>query len=175
MNQAFVYKWTHKPSMNYYIGSRTAQGCHPDDGYICSSKIVKPMIQQNYDEWERTIISIGDPKEMRSLENEILMLFDCKNDPKSFNLHNGNGDFGLTGIKLTKEHRKKIANANKKIFSTPEKKQQARNRMLGKKTGVVPKTAFKTGHIPWNKGLTFKDQENNPWKNNGGHSRKENF
>jgi hypothetical protein len=38
---AYVYKWTHIPTSKWYVGSRTAPGCHPDDGYICSSKLIK--------------------------------------------------------------------------------------------------------------------------------------
>ena len=34
--QAFLYKWTHIPTQKWYVGSRTAVGCHIDDGYICS-------------------------------------------------------------------------------------------------------------------------------------------
>jgi hypothetical protein len=45
--KAYLYRWTHIPSQKWYVGSRTGKGCHPDDGYICSSKIVKPMITEN--------------------------------------------------------------------------------------------------------------------------------
>jgi hypothetical protein len=45
--QAFLYKWTHLPSGKWYVGSRTAKGCHPEDGYYCSSKEVKPLILAN--------------------------------------------------------------------------------------------------------------------------------
>jgi hypothetical protein len=37
---AYVYKWTHLPTLMWYVGSRTAEGCHPEDRYICSSKSV---------------------------------------------------------------------------------------------------------------------------------------
>ena len=70
---AFVYKWTHLPTMKWYIGSRTAEGCHPGDGYLCSSKYVKPLINGKIENWKREIISTGSPKEMRFLEEEILM------------------------------------------------------------------------------------------------------
>ena len=29
----FVYKWTHIPTQKWYVGSRTAKGCHQADGY----------------------------------------------------------------------------------------------------------------------------------------------
>jgi hypothetical protein len=90
---AFVYKWTHIPTLKWYIGSRTKIGCNPDDGYICSSKIVKPLIMANPSEWHRDIIEIGEPKDMFNLEIEILHLIDAKRDSKSFNQTNGNGNF----------------------------------------------------------------------------------
>ena len=46
MTVAFLYKWIEISTDKWYIGSRTANGCHPTDGYICSSKIVKPLIRK---------------------------------------------------------------------------------------------------------------------------------
>ena len=43
-SQAFVYKWKHISTNMWYVGSRTAKNCHPNDGYICSSAFVKSMI-----------------------------------------------------------------------------------------------------------------------------------
>jgi len=81
---SFVYKWVHKPSLNWYIGLHTGT---VDDGYICSSPI-KSLILNNSDDWERTIIEFGNRKEMFDLETEILQLFNAKNDNRSFNKHN---------------------------------------------------------------------------------------
>jgi len=89
--QAFVYKWTHLPSLKWYVGSRTARGCHPNDGYICSSRTVKPMIESNPDQWRRDIIATGTSKEMREFEQEILIIFDAVHEPRSFNRSNGGG------------------------------------------------------------------------------------
>jgi hypothetical protein len=93
MTTAYVYKWTHLPTLKWYIGSRTASRCHPDDGYICSAPSVKKMIKANPNEWQRTIVNTGDPELMYDLETEILQLFDARNDMRSFNLHNNTGDF----------------------------------------------------------------------------------
>ena len=101
MTKSFVYKWTHLPTLKWYVGSRTAIGCHPDDGYLCSSKIVKPMIKANPEEWKREIIDTGTIDAMRILESEILQLFDAKADPRSFNDHNCDPKFRYdkTGMK----------------------------------------------------------------------------
>jgi len=130
-SQAFLYNWTHIPSKKWYIGSRTAKNCHPDDGYICSSKYVKPLILENRNEWVRDIIATGTPDEMILLEAEILELVDAKNDPRSFNRHNGDGKFSSHG-KRGPQSAKHKANLS----------------------------ASKKGRTPWNKGLTgFKHSE----------------
>lgn len=95
--QAFVYKWTHLPTLRWYIGSRTAEGCHPADGYICSSKQVKPLVESQANEWTRTIIAQGNPADMLELETIILETVDARNDPRSYNQHNGDGRFTTTG------------------------------------------------------------------------------
>lgn len=96
--QAFVYKWTHLPTLRWYIGSRTAEGCHPEDGYICSSRQVKPLVESQANEWTRTIIATGNPADMLELETIILETVDARNDPRSYNQHNGDGRFTTLGI-----------------------------------------------------------------------------
>lgn len=96
---AFVYKWTHIPSMKWYVGSRTAKNCHINDGYLCSSKLVKQLILANPTEWKREIISEGSPEEMLNLETTILQTVDAKNDIRSFNNHNNDGIFVNVGDK----------------------------------------------------------------------------
>lgn len=116
-NQAYVYKWTHIPTMKWYIGSRTAKKCHINDGYITSSKIVLEMYKKNAAEWKREIIAVGAPQEMRNLEFEILELLDAKNDPRSFNQHNGDGKFTTTGKNDSEKTRqkKRIAHTGKHV------------------------------------------------------------
>ena len=52
----------------WYEGSRSEKGCHPKDGYICSSDIVKPMITEDSSDWSREILVIGEPKYIRKLD-----------------------------------------------------------------------------------------------------------
>lgn len=115
-NNCYVYKWTHLPTLKWYVGSRTAKGCHPNDGYICSSRHVKPRIIDNPTEWQKTIVATGTPDEMRQLEAELLDCADAKNDKRSFNLHNGDGKFTTAGKKLgpfTDEHLTNMSKATK--------------------------------------------------------------
>jgi len=140
MTQAYVYKWTHIPTLKWYVGSRSKKGCHPDDGYICSSEIVKPLIKSCPNEWRREIIAVGDPIEMRELEFEILNLFDAATDPRSFNKSNGRKQFvnlgdgpgPMTGKKHSLETKKRIGESSKGRVQTAEKKLKISQALTGK-------------------------------------------
>lgn len=120
---AFLYRWTHVTTGMWYVGSRTAAGCHPEDGYICSSKQVKPLIIENANEWNREILVIGDSKYILFLENQYLTLLDAKNDLMSYNRHNGDGKFTSTGVILSNSTKQKMSNARKgKGLSNEHKK-----------------------------------------------------
>jgi hypothetical protein len=108
MSIAYVYKWTELKSGKWYIGARGAKGCHPDDSYICSSKIVKPLIQKNPNEWKRDILYIGDASVIFFIEAQILESLNAKKDPLSFNKHNGDGKFSMRGKQFNDEHKKKM-------------------------------------------------------------------
>ena len=130
MTQAFVYKWTHIPTLKWYVGSRTAKGCHPDDGYICSSRVVKPLIVEHPSEWARTIVGVGTVDEMRELEAEILQLANAKSDPRSFNMHECSVKFRFdkTGIVESEYTRKR-----KSIAHTGKKKPEHAEKLRGRK------------------------------------------
>ena len=170
MTIAYVYKWTHIPTMKWYVGSRTSKNCHPMDGYICSSKIVKPMILENVDEWKREIIATGSVEEMLVLETIILETSDAKNDIKSFNQHNGDGKFkNKGGLPLTETHKMNLGASkkgrvawNKGKKMTAEYCQQLKAGHTGKKrplqkpsSNELRSNALK-GRIPWNKGLKLE-------------------
>lgn len=111
MTTKFVYKWTHIPSLMWYVGSRFKEGCHPDDGYICSSSTVKPMIIANPEEWKREIVYIGP--DAYDVETEILQLMDAKNDPRSFNGHNNTLKyFDKTGVRESAYTRRKKSSSH---------------------------------------------------------------
>jgi hypothetical protein len=116
MHKPYVYKWTHIPTLKWYVGSRTANGCHPGDGYICSSRVVKPLIELDPKEWKREILHTGNREQVLEFEAEVLRLFDARNDKRSFNMHNGDGKFTTSGKKLpprTKEHLLRMSLAHK--------------------------------------------------------------
>jgi hypothetical protein len=118
---SFVYKWTHSLSGMWYIGSRTAKGCHLNDGYICSSRSVKSLILKNSLEWSREILGVGTPEEMRKLEADYLISLDAANNPLSYNLHNNNGKFNFAGgIPQSASHIQKRSKSLKGIIRSAE-------------------------------------------------------
>lgn len=131
---SFVYKWTHLPTGKWYIGSRTAKGCHPDDGYISSSQLVKPLIQENPTEWKREIIQTGSPEEMIRLETSLLESLDAKNNPMSYNQHNGDGKFTRTGVKVSLETRLKQSESIKKIHPNRGKPSPNKGKVASEET-----------------------------------------
>jgi hypothetical protein len=107
MEQAYVYQWTERTTGKWYIGSRTRKNCHPDDGYICSSKSVKPLILANPKGWIRTILFVGDPIEALHIESAVLCEMRAKDNDTSYNLHNQDMKWTRLGCKDSNEVRKK--------------------------------------------------------------------
>jgi len=140
---SFVYKWIHLPTGKWYIGSRTAKGCHPQDGYISSSQLIKPLIKQNPTEWKREIIKTGGPEEMIKLETTLLESLDAKHNPMSFNQHNGDGKFTRTGVKVSEETRKKQSESKlgkKRKPFTEQTRDKIRQAKLGSNNPSYGKT-----------------------------------
>jgi hypothetical protein len=95
-SKPYLYKWIHLPTNKWYIGSKTQAGWNPacHEKYLCSSKIVKPLILENRNEWEYKILVIGPASYIRKLETSYLTMLDAKNDPMSFNQSNAKFDAG---------------------------------------------------------------------------------
>lgn len=130
---AYLYRLTQISTGKWYEGSRTAKGCHPNDGYICSSNEVQPMVLANPNDWKREILLIGNPKYIRAMEEKRLISLDAKRDPMSFNCDNANGTFSVAG------HKKPMTEKVLKHLESLHKKNK--------------------GSIPWNKGLTKADDK----------------
>lgn len=124
----YIYKWIHIPTGKWYIGSKIREGWNPSrhEEYICSSKQVKPLVLENRNDWKYEILHTGDSEYIKKLETSILKELDAKNDPMSFNQHNGDGLYSRCGVKET--------------ASTRQRKREARlgdkNPMFGM-TGVL--------------------------------------
>ena len=118
-HEPFLYRWTELSTGKWYIGSRTAKVCHPDDGYICSSKIVKPLILANPSGWKREILCFGSAEYIRDLEVKYLHARDAMRDPCSFNRTNGAKSF-VGGVTHSPETRSKMSAAAKGRTFSPE-------------------------------------------------------
>ena len=84
----FVYMWYDKKHKRYYVGSHWGK---ENDGYICSSFLVKPMIEEAPNDWERTILARGSWETMGIAEILHLKKTDAVNNPQSLNQTNGSG------------------------------------------------------------------------------------
>ena len=156
--RAYLYKWTHKTSHMWYVGSRTRKNCHPGDNYICSSKSVKPLIINNRNEWVREILCIGLPKDIRVLEARYLTKLDAKNNPMSFNKHNGDGKFSSIGIAPWNKDKSGLQIAWNKNLSSEQQPFYGKTftDVVCKKLSESQKGSNNSmyGKDPWNKGLT---------------------
>jgi hypothetical protein len=159
--QAFLYCWTHVTTGMWYVGSRTAAGCNPDDGYICSSRKVKPMIVQNPTEWKRQIIACGDAKDILSLEVKILTQLDAKNNSMSYNMHNGDGKWTTLGSTWSDAQRNKAKisySVSRKGKSKSENhKQSISESLLGKSKTSLHRTSMR---VAQNVGMYTNDGVN---------------
>lgn len=108
MKEAFVYSWRNKETNRLYIGWHKGS---PDDGYVCSSKVLMEEYKKDNSKFERFIIAEGTAEDMVALEAQILKTVNAKDNPEYYNQHNGDGLFHLQ--KHTAESREKIANAKR--------------------------------------------------------------
>lgn len=158
--QPYVYRWTNISNNRWYIGSRTARFCHPQDGYICSSKTVKELIRQYPSIWRREILFIGTGKEeVIAKETEILTNLNAKQNPMSYNMNNGSKGFVFKAhtinskVKLSKSH-KGISTHNKGKKHSPE---------TLKKISEALKKRYANPLTPqWNKGLKLAPGRRKP-------------
>ena len=104
MKEAFVYSWRNKDTNRLYIGWHKGS---PDDGYVCSSKVLMEEYQKDCSKFERFIIAEGRAEDMVALEAQILKAVNAKDNSEYYNQHNGNGLFHLK--KHSAEARSKIS------------------------------------------------------------------
>ena len=150
---AYVYKWTHKPSLGWYVGVSAGKR----KNYICSSRLVKASIMANPDEWEKTIIATGEYDAMFDLETDILQTFDARNDVRSFNRHNNDGistilcqtpeakakrRAALKGVPKTEAHRAAVAEAKRGSIMSIETKKKISVAMKGKPWSAARRAAL---------------------------------
>ncbi len=76
------------PSEMFYIGRHTGT---EDDGYICSSELVRPLIEARPKEWQREILETGTFEQMEIAEILHLKRCNAVDNPMCLNQTNGKG------------------------------------------------------------------------------------
>lgn len=140
MKEAFVYKWYDGLKNMYYIGVHKGD---PNDGYICSSKLVLEQYNIRPYDFNRTILKYGTLDEMLEYETALLKFVNAKENLNFYNQHNGDGKFINKGNDL--QTRKKISESLKKYVKTEEHRKN-----LG---------ASRKGKTPWNKGIPCSNEQ----------------
>lgn len=91
--EAYNYMITHKPTGMWYFGMHTLKENESiyDGAYLNSStdKSFLELLETRPEEFKLEILNTGSTREMLNLENETLIEFDAKNNPKSWNKSNG--------------------------------------------------------------------------------------
>jgi hypothetical protein len=112
ITQPYIYKWTQISTGMMYLGSKTKAGWNPSRHmeYICSSKVVKPLVLANPDDWKCEILMVGDHDGCQYIfnkESEMLQEINARDNPEYYNQHNNDGIFSRAGTHHTEETKKK--------------------------------------------------------------------
>ena len=129
MTIPYVYLIEHKESKKWYIGSRTAKNCNPDEllvKYFTSSKIVNKIIKdEGKDSFVILGIQIYDVNETALKSEEFLhKIFDVKNNDKFLNQWNAGEKFTTAGRTHSEETKKKIGRSGKGRTHSEETKKK---------------------------------------------------
>jgi hypothetical protein len=91
MSKAFVYEWYDRRYAKYYIGAHKG---HPDDGYVCSSKIMKAEYRKRPEDFGRKILKTFETfEEALAYESQLLTEANAKSRNAYYNRTNGCQDF----------------------------------------------------------------------------------
>lgn len=145
MADAFVYCWTDIKESKLYVGWHKGT---PDDGYVCSSKVLKEQYIKRPNDFTRIIIATGTVSDMVSLESALLKADGAATNHHYYNMHNNDGKFffsqhteafkeRMRGRKLSKETRDLISLNHADVGGS-------KNPMFGK-TAQVGKKWFTDG------------------------------
>jgi hypothetical protein len=105
--EAFVYCWTDLGTNRLYVGVHKGT---PDDGYVCSSKIMKEEYTKRPNDFSRQIIAQGTFSDCYALETALLRATGADKDQGFYNMHQNNGKFYLKGH--MESSKKKIKDAH---------------------------------------------------------------
>lgn len=133
-------------------------------GYSGSPHFDNAIKKYGWDNIKHEVLLTGLTKKSAcEMEKCFIQMYDSTNPAKGYNSTFG----GDEGLKITKETRKKISEANKIVYSDPKRRHEMSKRMIGYKHSEEAKKKMSESH----KGLTHVASDE--WKKNISHSLKE--
>ena len=158
--EAFVYCWSDKQTQMLYIGVHKGT---PDDGYVCSSKVVLQEYKKRPFDFSRSIIATGSVSEMRLLESTMLQQVDAAKNNMYYNQHNNDGSFFCDSH--SEQTKKKMSNTWKKrgVFNCDHLKAVAS--WIGKSHSEDSKALMREAAKAHSANRSQSFTNNNPMKN----------
>ena len=96
----FVYELLDTVTGKWYVGCRTAKGCHPSDlgvRYFTSSRLVSSIYKANPSRFiSKILVSSTDSEYVVKVESDILTFRKAKDSSCSYNMWNGDGKFNAS-------------------------------------------------------------------------------
>ena len=152
-----IYMTTNLINGKKYVG-RCSKDERWEDGYLGSGVFLKQAIKKyGRDNFKREILQELSPesslREAIEAEKSWLARLNCKNSPEFYNMSNDTGGMGA-GDNHSAETKKKISDKMKEIYGDSGLPLAWRENVAN----------ARKGREPWNKGLSFKDKDDNFYK-----------
>jgi hypothetical protein len=106
MAEAFIYCWTDTNRNMLYVGTHKGT---PDDGYVCSGKLMLEEYNKRPQDFKREVMAFGSYNDMINFETKILKATNAAEDKSFYNQHNGDGNFFNKGHTEATRAKLKIA------------------------------------------------------------------
>lgn len=114
MAEAFIYCWTDTNRNMLYVGTHKGT---PDDGYVCSGKLMLEEYNKRPQDFKREVMAFGSYNDMINFETKILKAVNAAADKNFYNQHNGDGNFYCKGHTEETKNKIKAALTGKKRTS----------------------------------------------------------
>jgi hypothetical protein len=121
----FIYLWYDKKYKKFYVGRHWGS---EDDGYICSSKVMREAYRRRPDDFKRRIINKINSKDLLVIEEQRWLDMIKKNEVgvRYYNKTLKSATPSTNGYKHSKETIEKIRSSNKGKIVSEETKQKLR-------------------------------------------------
>lgn len=121
----FIYLWFDKKNKKYYVGRHWGT---EDDGYICSSKIMREAYRRRPKDFKRRIVSKINDKNLLVIEEQrwLNMIKPNEVEVKYYNKTLKSTTPSMRGFKHTEESKRKIGESNKGKVRSEEFKDKLR-------------------------------------------------